>query len=162
MSTDTSEIDLEETDTTLGQVLSTFMEAGRSAEAGGSERAAAVAGTDVSADVSTAYEPFSLSGFADVELRGRFEHQPDARLFVWVVKALVRDRVELGTVVMRYAMSAEELGDVWTDLPRCEMRLGKYAEAHLRADLHLLRQGYFPVAASGLTRIDRRGWAEGG
>lgn len=142
MSSNSSEIDLETADPSLIDLISSFVDSRESA------------------DASTSYQPITLGGFTDVELRGRFEHQADSRLLVWVVTAVLFDRRDLGPVALRYAMTADELGDVWTDRARCELRLSTYAEAHLRADLHLIRQGYVPVAVSGVTRIDRRGWAE--
>ncbi len=105
------------------------------------------------------WAPLSLTGFEHAQLSARFEHDPETDSLIWNVEADVGDGGRR-PISLRYAMGARELGDVRSDRSRCEVRLSKFAEAHLRADLHLVCHGYVPVASNRLTRIDRKGWAE--
>jgi hypothetical protein len=106
-----------------------------------------------------AWAPFSLTGFDAAQLRARFVYDPDTDSLIWEVQANVSED-GWKPILLRYAMTARELGDVWSDRGRCEVRLSKFAEAHLRADLHLVCNGYVPVTSARLTRIDRKGWVQ--
>jgi len=102
--------------------------------------------------------PFSLSGFSEFTLSARCDLESSGDLLVWVVRAVQeKDADRARPVELRYGVDTSSLGDVRKDRARCEWRLRKLAEAHLRAHLHVMRFGLEAPATGGVTLLDEKG-----
>ncbi len=135
---DTTETDLIEGDPALLDLIHTFTESSAS---------------DVSEKKML---PFSLTGFPEFALSARYELQP-GELLVWVVRAKKKTGRRAHAVELRYGIEAPFLGDVDAERARCEWRLRKLAEAHLRAHLHMLKFELGVPSTGRVTLLDARG-----
>ena len=101
--------------------------------------------------------PFTLDGFPDFLLQEHYELDPSNDVLVWVVRARGSGLLDAKPVELRYGMKASELGDIENERARCQWRLRKLAEAHLRAHLHMVQCRFSPPSDSETTFLDLRG-----
>ena len=102
---------------------------------------------------------FSLAGFSRFQLRERFHIDRD--LLIWIVRARESEYRDSRLVELRYAMTISALGYVESEEARCLRRLRNLAEAHLRADLHMLECGLGSSSKGQITLLDERGRVRG-
>ena len=105
--------------------------------------------------------PFSLAGFPRFQLRERFHIDGLSDLLIWIARVRESRYWDSRFVELRYAMTASELGYVASEEARCRRRLRNLAEAHLRADLHMLECGLSSSSTRQITLLDERGRVRG-
>ena len=101
--------------------------------------------------------PFSLAGYADFLLAGRCELTSGDKELAWIVQAESMTNARTKPVEFRYLVDSKAIGDVYRDRARCEWRLKKLAEAHLRAHLHMLKFDLSSFSVESTFHLDAKG-----
>ena len=93
------------------------------------------------------------------ELWEKFQRvRAGAGMLLWFVGVRGPKRATEGPLLLRYGITAQEMGRSWKSELRSKLRLRALAKAQLLLDWGFLKRGRRPRAMTGIVLIDRRGW----
>lgn len=105
------------------------------------------------------WQQYLLPECSEWKLWEKFELvQTGAGMLVWFVGVGAPLRPADGPLLLRYGITAQEIGRTWKSERRSKSRLKALAKAQLLLDLGLLERGESPRAMTGVVLVDRRGW----
>ncbi len=111
------------------------------------------------AEESQEWQRCLLPECPEFELWEKFQRvRTGAGMLLWFVGVGGPKRATEGPLLLRYGITAQELGRSWSSERRSKSRLRALAKAQLLLDLGFLKDGRRPHAMTGIVLIDRRGW----